>query len=190
MNLPATVTSSALNDLFERFDASGQSLKPILAQDPRSQKLALLMADPKYQHMGFSRLCTEAGLTYQDLTDIVRDFTYNQMLLDNLPRMPEVLEHTHAAALNTQSRCSRCDGLKTVTRTVVIMGEEVSDKSPCPECDGTGKLMKPGDKNARRDFLDVMGVRGSKAAQLNVQINTGSQRLEDLITVASKVIEE
>ncbi len=179
------------NRLMRRFERTlpREALAPALAGsgDLRAQRLLELMLDPAYRQLTLAKLAERVGLNLTQLIDVFRRHQLDVAIMTGCQHLPELVEDMALAARNKDRSCPRCDGL-TATE---FPGEEPTATRVCPECDGKGKILKPGDKEARRDFLDVMGVRGSNATQLKPQINRPApERHEDLVTVASKLNDE
>ena len=155
--------------------------------DPRADRVFEMLTDPAYRKHSLAKLCERAGLKQLELLDVFRRHQLDVAIMTGCQHLPELMEDMALAARNKKRVCQRCDGL-TVTE---FPGGEPTAIHVCPECDGKGKVLKPGDKDARRDFLDVMGVRGPNATQLKPQINRPApERREDLVTVASKLNDE
>ena len=149
------------------------------SSDPRARRLMEMMLDPAYQRFSMARLAERAGLKAMDLLDLFRRYHIAEAILIGCWHLPQVMEDTIEAALNKTDPCRRCDGLKTVDEGRI-----------CPACNGAGQVLKPGDKDARRLFFELVGMLGRNRRPVVIRPRApSSPGLERVVTVAEKALE-
>jgi hypothetical protein len=108
--------------------------------------------------------------------------------------MPQAIEDTAIDAKSKIITCPHCKGKKQVADTdeddKKIMGEDGSPVLvPCWSCDGTGKLRKPGDPDARTTALRMFKLIDSRGALVNVDLRGNAPAaVEDELERASRII--
>jgi hypothetical protein len=161
------------------FDASG---------DERAQNLMMRMMDPTIGKRTLPQLAKEVGLTYPQVLKLITQYRLDQGLLRMSAHVPQVLDDVGVDAQSKLVPCPTCQGDK-VLRTMDRKTGEVLDEKPCWCCDGTGKLRKVGDNDARKLMFESLKLTGNKSPLVAQQfINAGGQSPEDALETVSQVL--
>ena len=154
-----------------------EDLKMALSRSPnaRAQKFLLALVNPKANGKSVTRMAREAGIESVDLFEIFRDYYHSQGMMTMVKALPDL---AHDIVGDSRSRlvcCEICSGWGQVVRDP---DAEEPVKAPCPACEGSGKIRKPGDGDARKLLAETVGWTkkagvGGMGAAVNININTG-----------------
>lgn len=124
-------------------------------------------------------LARSYGITPGELEAVWKDSQMARALVEVVKLMPHIAKDLARDASSTLVCCPRCDGWKQITRKV--KGEDqVID---CPNCEGEGKVRKPGDPDARKLVLETLGWAGKNQTLNNygiIQNNQSAGMIDEL----------
>lgn len=192
-----------LDHAYNRFleGISEPDLHQALAVDPKKkyQQALLMLTHPAYTRAlrrgsgkpgewSITAVLKKVGVTLPELMEVYGRYRTSQAVRIAMDRSPTIISHTADDAENRSVPCPRCDGFGTLD---LDFSEEESSKKrkasvrTCPECDGTGKVIKSGDNEARKLVLEVAGIAGKKGPMVDarsIHMNgQGSYSVESMI---------
>jgi hypothetical protein len=135
-----------------------------------------MMHDPAFATHKLATMARECGISYTELTDMIKKHSVAEGLVKMARHAPQVMEDVAKESMSTTKVCEKCDGDGTLLKDVKVEveGEEMKVQKvpqPCRHCDGTGKVTKAGSAAARKIFFEAIGVTG-KTPMVAIQNNT------------------
>lgn len=142
----------------------------------RLQMFVEMMHDPAHSNKKLATMGRECGLTYTELTDMIKKHRLAEGIVRMTEHVPQVMEDVAKESLSSTGVCEKCDGAGSVLKDqeVKMDGEKFEVKKvpvPCKHCKGTGEVVKPGSAAARKILFETVGLTG-KAPLVNVNNNT------------------
>jgi hypothetical protein len=159
------------------------------SEDERVLNLLGRFLDPTIGRRTLPQLCKEVGLTYPQVLKLITRHRLDQGILRMSAHVPQVLDDVGVDAKSKLVACPTCQGEKVI-RTISPKTGCVVDEKQCWCCDGTGKMRKVGDVDARKlmfETLQLTGRRGPLVAQQF--ISAGGQTPEDALDQVSSVLD-
>ena len=199
--------------VFRRLEASvpREQMATILetSGDTRAAELCrlLLSPEPLNRRCSLPELARRAGMSYADVLRAVTVYRVDEGLLRMSAHVPEVLEDVAVDAKSKLVVCPECKGDGFRAKEVIPApdhsedgdGEDGAQDSlhdsvvavPCFVCDGTGKLRKAGDTDARKLMFETLGLTNkSRGSFVNVNVGAAAiPSVEDEMTRATKILE-
>jgi hypothetical protein len=126
----------------------------LVSGDERFYKLQQALHDDAYRSTSPGTLCRRFGISWWDLMRLWGNHNLLSGQMYMLNHLQDVMADITQEALSRQGPCPRCDGIGRVMRE--------NGEAPCPECKGVGEVRVPADENARRLYLEVIGVIGPR----------------------------
>ncbi len=168
----------------------GQSLPNVfwVLGDSRARQALGMLDDPTCQLLA-PEILDKAGITFGDLAVASRDYRITVALIQACVASPKIVQDIADNAENQVISCKRCDGLGELPERDV---EGEIGSRVCPVCKGSNQVCEPGDRHAREQFLQLVGLDGKGAHEVQVNIkreHRGWESLEQVITVAEKVLQ-
>lgn len=147
--------------------------------EPRHQKLAQLLADPRNDRKSLARLCNEAKVPVRGFLSLLRDTRLARAQLAAstriADRLPDVAEDVMARATTHFVTCGGCGGHKTVTRSVLEDGELTETEIDCPSCHGTGQTLAEPSHDVQKTALEIGGlIKKGGGIQIGLQQNVAA----------------
>ena len=158
----------------------------------RATQLAKRITSSK-RHLSLARVCREEGVSLQDLNDMWKKYNLAVGQARQAAILPDAMEDTAIDALSTYVVCNRCDGTGLVTRPVKGTDDKGAEtveqvEVVCPGCKGAREVRQPGDKDARAQLFESMGVIKRGGPLVANQINIGGT-FEDDMNFSQKLIQ-
>lgn len=166
------------------------------SDDPRAHHLVSLMFDISLKNVKLPELARRAGLQYSEVLRMITLGRLGDGALAMSEHAPQVMEDVAIDAKSRIVECPTCGGSGEVSS--VVKGEKEDEEeepsvetSVCGTCDGSGKLRKIGDIDARKLMFETLGLTNKgKGAMVNVNVNgAGLATVEDDLDTAQKVID-
>lgn len=127
--------------------------------------LCLRMSGPKYETLAnnlsggmkgtFLAICAANKVQLSELQDIWAKFNIVLGKTKMAAKVPAILDGISDQALSVETICSTCKGFGFIQ-------DDDEEFPPCPKCEGLGKFIKPGDKDAQKLTLEVLGLIGKQ----------------------------
>ena len=170
----------------------GQSLSNVLwvLGDSRASRALRMLDDPSCQ-LSPSEILDKAGITFGDLAMAYRDYRITVALIRAYVAAPKIVSDIADNSENQVISCKRCDGLAEIATTEIDPDTGLPLMRDCPACFGAGLVTVPGDRHSRKQFLQLVGLdgRGAHEVQVNIkQQHRGWASLEQVILVADKAL--
>src|SRR5215472_13271022 len=149
------------------------------SDNPQVNAIARCMVDPSMSKFSLPTIARRCGVQYTQLLKLITQHRLDQGLLAMSAHVPQVLEDVAVDAKSQMVPCPACEGkgqrvVATVTTTIDKKKVEEEHLSACYACEGTGKLRKAGDSDARKLMFDTLKLTGQKAPLVAQQFNLGS----------------
>lgn len=176
--------------------------------DPRIEKMFNMMFDPAHSNKKLATMARECGLSYTELTDVIKKHRLAEGIVRMSEHVPQILTDVAEDAKNKSEFCPKCQGIGTVVDPrppAIKKGEDVADfmdkndprideSAPipmtCPQCKGLGEVVKQGDQGARKLVFDSLGLTGGRGPLIAVQNNTlqagDGDDLESILAMGKK----
>jgi hypothetical protein len=170
---------------FSEIVGGKEGLKELAAwsENPKAQKLFQLIDDGRYKTYGIKALAKRCGMTLPELCNLFREKHFLDMYFTFFGGVADIAKGAVEDAKPTTDVCPMCGG-----DTFVKRGEI---QTPCPKCQGTGRIRVAGDKEARRDVFKAVGVIKDSPAVVNQNIGNvtveGVDNFEDLMRSAKAI---
>jgi hypothetical protein len=132
----------------------------LMSGDERFYRLHSALQDEVYRRTSPGRLCRNFGISFQDLVRLWWNHNLLWGKIQMLNHLPDVMADIAVDALSREGPCPRCDGIGHVMRE--------NGQAPCPACAGSGKVRVPGDADARRMLLEIIGLIGPRRGRTAV----------------------
>lgn len=164
------------------------------AADPRCATLLALLTDRELGKMTLPTLARRAGLAYAELLRLITAYRLDRGLLAMSAHVPQVLEDAAIDAKAKLVPCRQCQGTgKLASESIKQTDGEITVgvETDCWVCEGTGKIRKSGDSDARELVFETLGLTG-KSRGINVNVNTAvtMPTVEDDMTAAQRIIDQ
>lgn len=178
--------------------------------DPRLEKMFNMMFDPAHSNKKLATMARECGLSYTELTDVIKKHRLAEGIVRMSQHVPQVMQDVATDALNTMEPCGRCAGIGSIfvderllrddaepepeTFDPRVEEQKLRDKGQvpmeCPNCKGSGEVKKIGDAGARKLVFDSMGLTGGRGPMIAIQNNTlnagDGDDLESILAMGKK----
>jgi hypothetical protein len=154
------------------------------SDDPRARRFLECLGSPKFRRWMIGTIARHCDLTILELMAMRRNY-YQSVAMDHaVSKLPEVVEDMMADARSRREACGCCRGSGSIA-----IAEE---SKPCPECQGTGTVRKPGDSDARKMALEAVGWIGKGRVLVNqavVQNNfrTGAEFAQEMDQLEKRI---
>ena len=133
--------------------------------DPDGHRLRQHLEDPRARGQSLRKLCADARISFPALYFIFKDAlkarAHAEVLIVQSQHLPAIMEDTCLDAMAQTSPCPFCDG----AGSRILDGESLS----CLQCEGTGKIRKPGSAESRKLVFESAGLTGKRAPLVAVQ---------------------
>lgn len=141
---------------------------------------------PKNRNKKSSTLAKVMDISLAEFMDFQRESGRTRSLSIAAQRLPAITNDMADDAMTQKEACGRCDGWGFVNVTPEEVPPLPEDGSPipgavrpmgarwvrdCPNCNGVGRLSKPGDNHARTALLEMNGLGRKSGAAVAVSIN-------------------
>lgn len=147
------------------------------ATDQRFTLMLSCMMDPAYKQNSLVNLAKKFNISMTDFLKHIRDYQQGEGLGRMMLHFPDVMEDAAIDAKAKLVLCKRCEG------------EGSKDGKECGACDGSGRVRRPGDKEARRFVGEATGITGRKGPLVAQQFNIGGgDSLEDTVAITEKLL--
>lgn len=160
--------------------------------DPKYQKLAQLLADPRNDRKSLARLCNEAKVPVRGFLSLLRDTKLARAQLAAstriADRLPEVAEDVMVRATTHYVTCSTCGGHKTVLHTALADGELRTELVECGICRGSGQVVAEPSHDVQKTALEIGGlIKKGGGIQIGVQQNAGVRGGSGVVSMGTTV---
>lgn len=179
------------------------------APDERAKRLLAMVTNPKYIKWSLARMAMECGLSYAEVTMIIRAHHLGEGMLRMSAHAPKVMEDVAIDSMSREVTCAACkshmeDGVASVpvtesvydTQTKRQVVQQLQDAEGhlrwerCLTCDGLGTLRKVGDADARKLMFDTLKLTGQRGPLVAIQNNNGgAPSMEDTVAGARDVLD-
>lgn len=146
------------------------------------------LTDPFDRKKSLPQLASEAGLTYAQVLVLIREYHIDQGFLAMSKHVPRVMEDVAIDAQSTMVPCPTCQG-ESQLRTFDQKTGAVNGSKPCWCCDGTGKLRKVGDPDARKLMFKSLKLVNDGPLFAQQIVNAGGAALEDAVGKVGDVLD-
>lgn len=119
------------------------------------------------------------GIGIDTLSEMWRSHSTALAMMTLVSAAPRLAQDLVSASLNRPALCPACQG-----EGIIELRLHRDGQRECPQCHGTGSVIRPGDKDARQHALDWAGFTGqsksgsSPSGQANVYLNLVLPRKE------------
>jgi len=161
--------------------------------DAEGQRLLQHIEDPRAKRQSLRTLCADARVSFHQLylvfKDSVRARAHAEALIVQSEFLPEVMRDTCLDAMAQSSLCPFCDG---------VGRRDLDDETlTCLQCEGTGRIRKPGSAESRKLLFDSAGLTGKRSPLVAIEQNTGwgdigiegVHSFEDLVEFGNRAME-
>jgi hypothetical protein len=174
--------------IFRRLEKSlsREELQLAVAASPneKAELLLLHMTDPALRTMSLPTMAKRCGLRYADVLKLIRDYRLDQGLLKMTEHVPRVMEDIAVDAQSQVVKCPSCSGMGELWKYDKEENPIEGSNKVCVTCDGTGKLRKIGDADARKLMFETLKLTGQRGPLVAQQFNMGSAgSVEDVVDV-------
>jgi hypothetical protein len=197
--------ASALEHAFEEYLRTIDPLHPehkhvrmalAMDADPRFRKYLELLANPKNTARSLASLAGRVGITMLEFNQWWMKASTQRALAIAQLRSIGIVEDMAADARSKQHACNMCLGHKWVDSQPGLEGEnlpgyrmlrgfgrkpEDSWVRECPECQGSGQQVRPGDEHSREKLLQMAGLVDNKSTGLTLIQNFGGQSMASAV---------
>lgn len=181
---------AAYNDYLGEIDArNNQHVHYALAvaTDARFREFLRLVGEPKYSRYALATIAKTCDISLPEWADFWRKSQLQRALAEATNAIPGLTADLIGDAATRHDVCERCDGrMEVKTDEEDSKGRQI--RRPCPSCNATGTIRKPGDTHARDKLLEMTGLtgkRGGAAVVINqnfagMGIDAASNRLDGI----------
>jgi hypothetical protein len=168
----------ALSRLSRQFEDSREELGEALicSSNPKEVRLGKMLLSRHMDHedslnrLSIGGMAHRLGVDYKQIMTAFQQYKKLQAIVNIAREMPAVASDIAADARNKLVTCTACKG----SGRIIISSDPESPITTemCIPCEGTGKVVQRGDKDARKQMLEVMELAGRGAIAVD---NRGGQ---------------
>ena len=163
-----------LSRLSRQFEPSREELgEALLCSTNKAEALLgkmLLSPEPRIARISIGGLAHRLNVDYHQIMTAFKEHKKLQAIVNIAREMPAVASDIAADARNKLVTCVACKG----SGRIIISTDPESPITTemCIPCEGSGKIVQRGDKDARKQMLEVMELAGKGAISVD---NRGGQ---------------
>lgn len=127
--------------------------------------------DDKFTRASVGLLAQRASVTYHEIISCYKDFKRTQAMIAMARELPVVAADIASDAKNRREPCAACAGAGRIDITAADPDSPIKTQI-CIPCNGKGEILIRGDRDARKQMLEVLELSGRGAVQVD---NRGGQ---------------
>jgi len=151
------------------FAASGNEASPAYALWAR-------MHDQEFSKLSRNTLMRESGLNIADILAMVHNKDVALGIAESGKHIAGILEDMGIESRSQIVSCEHCESARVAAGELGAKGIDVGEIPECDWCGGSGRMMRPGNQDSRKLFLEVHGLRkqgGGSTVNVGVKVDTG-----------------